>query len=69
MKKFKVSVPCKFCRTTHVIEVTEDSFAEWNSPDRRNIQFVFPYLSASERELLISGMCDKCWDETFSEKE
>ncbi len=26
-----------------------------------------PYLSASERELFISGICPKCWDEIFGD--
>ncbi len=27
---------------------------------------LFPYLSANEREILISVTCSKCWDSMFS---
>ena len=29
------------------------------------IQDALPYLSASEREMLISGTCDDCWQKMF----
>ncbi|MEJ7618655.1 MAG: hypothetical protein WKF30_17180 [Pyrinomonadaceae bacterium] len=29
------------------------------------IQKVFPYLAAPMRELLISGVCPRCWQELF----
>ncbi len=31
-------------------------------------QNAFPYLSADEREMLISGVCPKCWAKTFGEE-
>jgi hypothetical protein len=30
--------------------------------DGVNVQIAFPYLSAGEREMLVSGICGKCWD-------
>jgi hypothetical protein len=35
--------------------------------DRRNIQDIFPYLTADEREMLLSHTCPKCWAEMFTE--
>lgn len=32
----------------------------------RFIQEIFTYLTPEQREILITGMCDKCWKELFS---
>lgn len=32
-------------------------------------QDCFPYLGPSEREFLISGICDPCWDEMFPSED
>lgn len=39
-------------------------FKEWESG--QPIQSVAPYLSEDERELLISGVCGKCFDDMFA---
>lgn len=31
------------------------------------IQDAFPYLSADEREFLITGICNTCWEASFGE--
>jgi len=33
------------------------------------IQVAFPFLLASEREFIMTGLTDKEWDEMFTEKE
>ena len=33
------------------------------------IQNAFPELPPEERELLISGICNDCWNEMFSDEE
>lgn len=33
------------------------------------IQNAFPYLTADEREIMISGICGGCFDKVFSEDE
>lgn len=33
------------------------------------VQEAFPYLPAGDREFLISGTCEKCWDKMFPEEE
>ena len=47
--------------------VTEKQLAEFYSPSRDLIQKIFPELSCSDRELLRSGICGKCWDKLFPE--
>lgn len=56
-------VTCPFCGKESVVSVFEDDYYAW----LRNglVQDVFPYLSADERELLISGICPECWEKTF----
>lgn len=61
-----VEKKCSFCGKSYEIAVNAKDWAEFNSPNRRNIQEVFPYLTPAEREMFISGMCEECWDKMFS---
>lgn len=54
---------CILCDTEYHIPVEASDLAEYKSPDRRKIQEVFPYLPSGDRELLISGICEKCFDD------
>jgi hypothetical protein len=51
------------CGKISTVEVKEYDLNRWR--DGGMIQTVFPYLSASEREKLITGYCDMCWDRMF----
>ena len=62
----KISIKCHCCNEVHTLEVREDDAIEYMfSPNRRLTQEIFPYLPPSERELLISHTCDKCFHEMF----
>ena len=65
-EKISVTVPCSFCDSEYVIEMTMTQFIELQSPHRRHIQDIIPELAPEMRELFISGMCPKCWDKLFS---
>ena len=65
-EKINVNVPCSFCGSKHIIEMTMAQFNELQSPHRRYIQDIIPELAPEMRELFISGMCPKCWDKLFS---
>jgi len=54
---------CPFCGKEWSIAVSALDFAIWQAGEL--IQKAFPYLSAGERELLISGMCADCQKEIF----
>lgn len=59
----KVTVKCS-CGKEFKLPITIDRYFEW----KRSGEFVqnaFPELTASQRELLISGICEKCWRELF----
>lgn len=56
---------CPFCGKAHEIEVNEIDYLDWQ--DGELVQNAFPYLSADEREMLISGICPTCWDKMFGD--
>lgn len=58
---------CPFCGEYHEVLVSEVDLAAWHGGEL--VQNAFPYLSADEREILVSGICPKCWAETFGEEE
>lgn len=58
-----VVVSCPFCEKAHEIYVNDIDYLDWQ--DGMLAQEAFPYLSADEREMLISGICKKCWEEMF----
>jgi len=62
-----VAVPCRICKTVHDLSVNMLGFADWQSG--KLIQDALPELSAGERELLISGTCDECWQQLFPPDE
>lgn len=66
MNKVIIKKRCMLCGQIHKLEVPEEAWDEYtmNLTDR-NIQDIFPELSADERELIISGICGTCFDRTF----
>ena len=58
---------CPFCGKGHEIEVNEMDYLDWK--DGALAQEAFPYLSAEDREMLISGICPDCWDSMFGVEE
>lgn len=56
-------VTCPFCGVESVISVFEDDYLAWEQGAL--VQDAFPYLSADDREMLISGICPTCWEKTF----
>jgi len=58
---------CPFCGKAHEIEVNEMDYLDWQ--DGELAQNAFPYLSADEREMLVSGICPDCWNGMFGQEE
>lgn len=58
---------CPFCGEYHEVLVSEADFAAWQGGEL--VQNAFPYLSVDDREILVSGICPKCWAETFGEED
>ena len=60
-----VEITCPFCGHINEIAVYEDDYLDWK--DGKLVQDAFFYLSAEDREMLISGICPSCWDSMFKD--
>lgn len=63
--KETVVVTCPYCLAGSKVTLSTDDFLLWKRYKRGAvdglIQDLFPFLSASERELLKTGVCDTCY--------
>lgn len=66
-KEVCVVTQCPFCGRGNEVEVNEIDYLDWQ--DGMMAQDAFPYLSADEREMLISGICGDCWEKYFGSDE
>ena len=66
-KDVSIVTTCPFCGHANFVEVNEDDYLDWS--DGTLAQVAFPYLSADEREMLISGICPTCWNGMFGSDE
>ena len=62
-REWKIAVKCRTCGTNISLLVNMSDMIAWK--DGKYIQEAMPYLSADERELLISQTCGICWEEMF----
>ena len=58
------SIPCLTCGNEYVIIYNREDMLNWLS-GQNYIQDAMPYLTPSERELLISRTCGDCFDKMF----
>jgi len=66
MGKFiQFTVKCRRCGIDHVFNVKEDSYKAYMNG--ACVQDAFPELSPEYREILISGLCDNCFDRIFQD--
>lgn len=63
MSKVEHIVSCNLCNEHHILEIDVDDFIRWK--EGAFIQDVMPYLSVGERELMISGICESCFNKMF----
>lgn len=68
LRKFKnpieLHITCRICGKVYIVTVEKEDYEKYKSGEGY-IQDIFPYLSAADRELLISQTCDECWHEIF----
>ena len=57
---------CPLCGKTTKLTLTHSQFDVIKNCNLINSNTV-PFLTATQREFLISGICDYCWDELFKE--
>ena len=58
-----VNTKCKICGEEIILDVRKEDYEKWKEGEL--VQVAFPYLSADERELFITGMCGMCFDNLF----
>lgn len=68
-KRIAYKIPCVLCRRFTTVEVCPEDLEEFESPFRRNVQDIFPYLDEHEREMFISKICPTCWERLFGGDE
>lgn len=56
-------ITCPFCGREHSVFVEESDYMRWTEGELA--QNAFPYLSPTEREQIISGICPTCQREIF----
>lgn len=67
LKDMTILTCCPFCGTETEIAVSASDYFYWQ--EGKLAQDAFPYLSADERETLISGICPSCWKSMFPPEE
>ena len=66
IKSVTLAVLCPCCKEENTIEITFKEFQQLQSGEIQVGQLQNP---PEERELLITGICPKCWDKMFAEEE
>lgn len=61
-------IQCNMCGHVFTIMYNRADMTDWLSGSKL-IQDAFPYMTAGERELLLSGICSTCFDSMFSSEE
>lgn len=61
------TVRCPHCKNDTKIRVKGEDLFRFNQGT--SIQQAFPYLTAGQRERLMSGICERCWDDLFKDED
>ncbi len=66
--KIHFETTCQFCSKPAIVEnIPADAFQRWQ--EGMFIQNALPMLTAGDREILISGTHDECWQKAFLSEE
>jgi hypothetical protein len=63
-RSFILDVECYYCGNIYSVILNKEDLLDWASGSGP-IEKILHYLSANERELLISNTCGKCFDKLF----
>lgn len=63
MRDLEILCECPFCGKVNSVMVVADDYAAYL--EGMLIQDAFPYLSADERELIMTGICPACWNDMW----
>lgn len=67
MEVIAITKTCRSCKELITLIMPTTAYYSWQ--EGKLIQNVLPMLSADERELLISGICGKCFDRMFGDDD
>lgn len=59
----EVTMQCPYCGQPAMVSAPAEGFAEWQAG--RSIQSALPELTAGQREILLSGSHEACFDKMF----
>jgi NADH dehydrogenase/NADH:ubiquinone oxidoreductase subunit G len=62
--EIQISITCEKCLQTYSQKANKKDLERYNQGE--HVQHAFPYLSADFREMLVTGMCGKCFDALFA---
>ena len=65
-KDGNVGIECPRCHKVVKLPLKESELLAWN-PNETFVQNQFPKLTPGQREMLLSGLCEECWNEIFDE--
>lgn len=68
-EKMEMGCQCRMCKKIVYLEAKVSQWEEYHSSHRRNIQTIFPEFTPGQRELLISGICETCFDNMFGQED
>jgi hypothetical protein len=68
VKTIDIQIQCIQCKKIHTITVDSLKYESWME-GLEHIQDAFPMLSVDDRELMISKICGKCYDNLFAGPE
>lgn len=61
------TTPCVVCNKQHQFTLNRTAYEAWQTDT--HIQNAFPEFSVADREILISGTCDECFNKLFPPEE
>ena len=62
-----LDITCPSCGKVNQLMASKAGIRSWRQGE--HIQNAFPELNPDQRELLLTGICGKCWDDTFKEED
>lgn len=64
MRDYKLDITCESCGQLYILDVDKKDFNDYMY-HVRYIQDAMPYLTAGERELILSKTCNTCYNKMF----
>lgn len=63
-----VKITCQSCGEVHTFNVDENALTRF-AKGEIHIQDAFPDMDPGDREMFLSGLCGKCYDELFKDED